>query len=69
MDRPLVSVPEAARFLGLRPSTIRKMILRRRIAYLKLGTRVLLRQSDIQALIKASLVPSLTQAGQSEVLQ
>jgi excisionase family DNA binding protein len=54
----LLTVAEAAAFLRLQPSTIRSWILKHRIPYVKLGSRVFLRRSDCEALIAASIVPT-----------
>ena len=35
----LMTVPEAANFLRLQPSTVRSWILKRRIKFIKLGSR------------------------------
>src|ERR1017187_1976622 len=55
----LLTVPESALFLRLRPSTIRAWILRRRVPYVKLGGRVCLRRADLEALIDQSVVQPL----------
>lgn len=60
MDSDLLTVPETASFLRLRPSTIRAWILRRQIPYLKLGGRVCLRRTDLEALLEQSLVPAMS---------
>jgi excisionase family DNA binding protein len=53
-----LSVPEAADFLRLKSATVRAWILQRRIPYLKIGRRVLLRREDLEALLLKSLVPA-----------
>jgi excisionase family DNA binding protein len=57
-DSELLTLPEASVILRLQASTLRSWILKRRIPYVKLGSRVLLRRSDCEALIAASLVPA-----------
>jgi excisionase family DNA binding protein len=57
-DSALLTVAEAADVLRLKPSTIRAWILHRKIAHVKLGGRVFLRQSDCEALIATSFVPA-----------
>ena len=57
-DTGLLTVVEAADTLRLKPSTIRAWILHRKIAHVKLGGRVFLRQSDCEALVAASVVPA-----------
>jgi excisionase family DNA binding protein len=54
----LLTVPEAAAFLRLKVSTIRSWVLKRRIPYVKLGGRVLIRKVDLEALIEKSFVPA-----------
>jgi excisionase family DNA binding protein len=54
----LLTVSEAAALLRLRPSTVRAWILQRKMAHVKLGSRVFIRRSDCEALIAASLVPA-----------
>jgi excisionase family DNA binding protein len=52
MTNNLLNVEQAAEFLGLKPSTIRSWIVRRRISYVKLGDRaVRIRLSDLEALV------------------
>jgi excisionase family DNA binding protein len=58
VNESLLTVCEAAGILRLKPSTVRAWILHRKIAYVKLGSRVFIRLSDCQALIAASLVPA-----------
>jgi excisionase family DNA binding protein len=59
-DAPeLLTLPEAAPLLRLKVSTLRAWILRRKLPYVKLGARVLIRRSDVDALIAASLVPAV----------
>ncbi len=71
-DTELLTVAEAASFLRLRPSTIRAWILCRKIPFVKLGGRVFLRRTDVEALIASSVVPAragmlLPLAGKSEM--
>lgn len=56
---PLLSIPEAASRLGLRPVTIRFWAASRKIARVKLGRRVLIPSSEIQRLIEASTIPAM----------
>jgi excisionase family DNA binding protein len=57
----LLTLPEAAELLRLKPSTLRKWILKRRLHYVKLGARVFIRRSDIDALISRSVIPAQLQ--------
>jgi excisionase family DNA binding protein len=54
----LLTVPETAAVLRLRPSTIRSWILKRTMPYVKIGRRVFLRRADLDALVTASIVPA-----------
>lgn len=53
----LLTVPETAELLRLKPSTIRAWVCQRRIPYVKLGRLVRIKRSDAEALIQASVVP------------
>jgi excisionase family DNA binding protein len=59
MDSELLTVPEAAALLRLKPSTIRAWTGRRKIPFVKLGRLVRIKRSDAEALIQASRVGSL----------
>jgi excisionase family DNA binding protein len=54
----VVSVPEAAQLLGLRPSTIRAWIGRRRISAVHLGRRVVIPIEAIDDVLLRGLVPA-----------
>lgn len=54
----LLTIPEAAALLRLKPSTLRAWILWRKIPYYKMGRLVRMRRADVEALIAASLVPA-----------
>jgi excisionase family DNA binding protein len=58
MEQQLLDVKEAATRLRLKPTTIRAWILKRKIQYAKIGRRVFIRTSDVDALIQGSLVPA-----------
>jgi excisionase family DNA binding protein len=58
MDSDLLTVPETAALLRLKPSTIRSWVCQRRISYVKLGRLVRIRRSDVEALIAGSVVPA-----------
>ena len=49
---------EGAGWLGLKVPTIRKWMRERRLPYVKLGRRTLLRRVDLDALIDSALVPA-----------
>jgi len=54
-----LDVSGAAEFLGVRPPTIRKWILKRQIPYVKVGRLVRIRQSDLEKLLERGTVPAL----------
>ena len=55
--RELLTVPEAAQFLRLQPSTLRAWILQRKIKFIKLGRRaVRFRRADLEAMIAGAVV-------------
>jgi len=58
-DQQLLSVPEASVVLRLKPSTVRSWVLKRRVTFVKLGSRVFFRLEDILALIEAGLRPAI----------
>jgi excisionase family DNA binding protein len=63
MTSDLLDVEEAAAFLHVKASTVRAWVLRSKIDYIKLGRRVFLRKSDLEALINASVVPAQAEHG------
>jgi excisionase family DNA binding protein len=52
---PLLDVPTAAKILGLSIDTIRLWVSKKRIEYVKLGSRVMFRPESIRALINSSV--------------
>jgi excisionase family DNA binding protein len=58
MSPELLTIPEAASLLRLRPSTIRAWVLRRKVPYCKVGRLVRIRRADVDSLIAASVVPA-----------
>jgi excisionase family DNA binding protein len=58
MDSELLTVPEAAALLRLKPSTIRAWVCQRKIPFVKLGRLVRIKRSDAKALIEANLIGS-----------
>ncbi len=58
-DEDLLTVPETAKVLRVKTSTIRSWILHRRhLSFVKLGRRVLIRRRDINAFVSRSIVPA-----------
>lgn len=62
-NQNLLTVPEASEVLRLKPSTVRSWVLKRRLPFIKLGSRVFLRLADLHALIEAGLRPAQTDGG------
>jgi excisionase family DNA binding protein len=58
-ETELLTVPEAAEVFRLKPSTVRSWLLKRRVPFIKLGSRVFLRMEDCQALIVSGLRPAI----------
>ena len=54
----LLTIKEASEVLRLKPSTVRSWILKRRVPFIKLGSRVFLRMTDLNALIETGLRPA-----------
>jgi excisionase family DNA binding protein len=52
----LLTVPETAALLRLKPSTIRAWTCQRRIPFVKVGRLVRIRRSDAEAFIESRLV-------------
>ena len=61
----LLTVPEASEVLRLKPSTVRSWLLKRRMPFVKLGSRVFLRMADLQAVIEAGLRPASPNGNQA----
>lgn len=62
-ETDLLTVDEAARFLHLRPSTVRDWIYKKRIPYVKLSRRVFLLRCDLEALVSRCVVPASCPSG------
>ena len=54
----LLTVPESAAFLRLKTPTIRAWVLGRKIPFVRVGRRVLVRRRDLEQLIESSTVPA-----------
>jgi len=54
----LLTINEASEVLRLKPSTVRAWLVKRRLPFVKLGSRVFLRLADLQAIIEAGLKPA-----------
>lgn len=55
MER-LLNVNETAEIQGIAPATLREWIFRRRLPFIKLGSRVLFHPDDIKQFVKQSKV-------------
>ena len=56
----ILTVPEAADRLRLKPSTIRKWLFERRLAYVRVGRKaVRIRESDLEKLLRENYTPAL----------
>jgi excisionase family DNA binding protein len=54
---PLLGIDEAAERLGLSGHTVRAMVRQRKIAFVRLGARILFRPQDLANYIESHLVP------------
>jgi excisionase family DNA binding protein len=52
----LLSVPEAAKCLGISPNTLNCWVSQRRIAYTKIGRRTMFKPSELNSFINAGEV-------------
>jgi excisionase family DNA binding protein len=57
----MLSVPEFAKALGIRESTVRAWILRRAVSYHKIGRRVLFTEDEVSRILSAGAVPAAPQ--------
>ena len=57
-ENALLSIPEAALMLNVSVATIRNWVWLRRVPSVRIGRSVRLRQSDLQKVIDAGLIPA-----------
>ncbi len=57
MRDSLLSVPQAAKRLGIAPKTMRNWMSLRKIEYIKIGGSSKIRESEIERIINAGVVP------------
>jgi excisionase family DNA binding protein len=57
----LLDVEEAAELLRLAPATLRNWVSQRKIGFIKLGGKVLFRQSDLDRHVTSCFVEATTQ--------
>jgi len=55
----VLTLPQAASYLGIAEGTLRNWISERRITYVKVGTRTMFRQSALDAFLDAHTVPAV----------
>jgi excisionase family DNA binding protein len=53
---PLLDINEAAEHLNISSHTVRALVRRRKITFVKLGSRVLLRLQDLEEFINSNLI-------------
>jgi len=58
MEEQLLDLKQASDMLGLSIYTISNWVQKRKIAHVKLGRRVLIKRTDIEALIEKGSVPA-----------
>jgi excisionase family DNA binding protein len=51
---PLLSVTETAQLLSVHPETCRRLIWKRELPAVRIGSRVLVDEADLRAFVKAS---------------
>jgi excisionase family DNA binding protein len=56
---PLLDINEAAEYLNLSSHTVRAIVRQRKITFVKLGARVLLRSQDLEEFINSNLIRPL----------
>lgn len=54
--RGRLSVPEAAAFLGISPATLRAWIRQRRVAFYRLGRRVVFDRTDLERFLRSNRI-------------
>ncbi len=54
----LLSVSEAAALLNIQPDTLRHWLCDRRLPFVKVGGRTMLKRQDLEAFIEARTVPA-----------
>ncbi len=58
MVERLLTIPEAAERLAMKPATLRKWLYLRRLNCVRLGRAVRLRESDVEAMIRVGFHPA-----------
>jgi len=60
-ESELLTLPEASRLLRIQVSTLRAWRCQRRLPFHKIGGKVMLKRSDVQQFIDASVIPATGQ--------
>ena len=55
----LLTIPEAAAALRTTPGSLRVLLCKRRIAFIKIGRRTLIETSEIERLVESGRVPAV----------
>jgi excisionase family DNA binding protein len=58
MTSDLLDVEEAAAYCHIKTATIRDWVFKKKVPFVKMGRRVLLRRQDLEKLIADSVVPA-----------
>jgi excisionase family DNA binding protein len=58
VDKAFLTIKQAADISGLGPSTIRLYIRKRQLAAQKVGRRVLIKGSDLEAFVESNRIPA-----------
>ena len=56
----LLGIDTMAERLNISPHTVRGLVLKRKLSFIKIGARVLFRPLDLEDFIQANLIQSLT---------
>lgn len=57
---PLLDLPQAADYLGVRPRMVRRLVAERRIPFTRVGRHIRLRQSDLDSYLAERYVAAVT---------
>jgi len=61
-ESELLTLPEAAKLLRVKVSTLRAWRAARKLPFVKLAGKVLLRRADLERFVEASVIPASKQA-------
>lgn len=57
---PLLDLPTAAEYLGVRPRMVRRLVSERRVPFTRVGRHIRLRQSDLDSYLAEHRVEAVT---------